>query len=57
MDLLAGYGVGFLGSRLKRLAERMQADAAEVAPAVERLRKASGARWTCRCSRPRCRCC
>ena len=31
MDLLASYGVGFLGSRLKRLAERMQADAAEVA--------------------------
>ena len=31
MDLLAGYGVGFLGSRLKRLAERMQTDAAEVA--------------------------
>ena len=31
MDLLAGYGVGFLGSRLKRLSERMQADAAEVA--------------------------
>lgn len=30
-DLLAGFGVGFLGSRLKRLAERMQADAAEVA--------------------------
>ncbi|ADG09315.1 GNAT family N-acetyltransferase [Caulobacter segnis] len=30
-DLLASYGVGFLGSRLKRLAERMQADAAEVA--------------------------
>lgn len=31
VDLLAGFGVGFLGSRLKRLAERMQADAAEVA--------------------------
>lgn len=31
VDLLAGLGVGFLGSRLKRLAERMQADAAEVA--------------------------
>ena len=31
IDLLAGLGVGFLGSRLKRLAERMQADAAEVA--------------------------
>ncbi len=31
VDLLAGYGVGFLGSRLKRLAERMQTDAAEVA--------------------------
>ena len=31
VDVLAGFGVGFLGSRLKRLAERMQADAAEVA--------------------------
>lgn len=31
VDLLAGLGVGFLGSRLKRLAERMQADATEVA--------------------------
>jgi DNA-binding MarR family transcriptional regulator/GNAT superfamily N-acetyltransferase len=30
VDLLAGLGVGFLGSRLKRLAERLQADAAEV---------------------------
>lgn len=30
VDVLAGLGVGFLGSRLKRLAERMQADAAEV---------------------------
>ena len=30
VDLLAGLGVGFLGTRLKRLAERMQADAAEV---------------------------
>jgi len=35
MDLLAGYGVGFLGSRLKRLAERMQADAAEVARSLD----------------------
>lgn len=34
-DLLAGFGVGFLGSRLKRLAERMQADAAEVARALD----------------------
>src|SRR5215218_8854487 len=31
IDLLAGLGVGFLGSRLKRLAERIQADAAEAA--------------------------
>ena len=35
MDLLASYGVGFLGSRLKRLAERMQADAAEVARSLD----------------------
>lgn len=35
VDLLAGFGVGFLGSRLKRLAERMQADAAEVARALD----------------------
>lgn len=35
VDLLAGLGVGFLGSRLKRLAERMQADAAEVARSLE----------------------
>lgn len=35
VDLLAGYGVGFLGSRLKRLAERMQADAAEVAHSLD----------------------
>lgn len=35
VDLLAGFGVGFLGSRLKRLAERMQADAAEVARAFD----------------------
>ncbi|MET3665150.1 bifunctional helix-turn-helix transcriptional regulator/GNAT family N-acetyltransferase [Caulobacter sp. 1776] len=35
VDLLAGFGVGFLGSRLKRLAERMQADAAEVARSVD----------------------
>jgi len=34
-DLLAGFGVGFLGSRLKRLAERMQTDAAEVARALD----------------------
>jgi len=34
-DLLAGFGVGFLGSRLKRLAERMQADAAEVARSLD----------------------
>lgn len=35
VDLLAGLGVGFLGSRLKRLAERMQADAAEVARSLD----------------------
>lgn len=35
VDLLAGFGVGFLGSRLKRLAERMQADAAEVARSLD----------------------
>lgn len=35
VDLLASYGVGFLGSRLKRLAERMQADAAEVARSLD----------------------
>ena len=35
IDLLAGLGVGFLGSRLKRLAERMQADAAEVARSLD----------------------
>lgn len=35
VDLLAGLGVGFLGSRLKRLAERMQADAAEVAQSLD----------------------
>jgi len=35
MDLLASYGVAFLGSRLKRLAERMQADAAEVARSLD----------------------
>lgn len=35
VDILAGLGVGFLGSRLKRLAERMQADAAEVARSLE----------------------
>lgn len=35
IDLLAGFGVGFLGSRLKRLAERMQADAAEVARSLD----------------------
>jgi DNA-binding MarR family transcriptional regulator len=34
-DVLAGFGVGFLGSRLKRLAERMQADAAEVARSLD----------------------
>jgi len=35
VDLLAGFGVGFLGSRLKRLAERMQADTAEVARSLD----------------------
>ncbi len=35
VDLLAGFGVAFLGSRLKRLAERMQADAAEVARSLD----------------------
>lgn len=35
VDLLAGFGVGFLGSRLKRLAERMQADAADVARSLD----------------------
>ena len=35
VDLLAGFGVGFLGSRLKRLAERMQADAVEVARSLD----------------------
>lgn len=30
-DVLAGFGVGFLGTRLKRLAERLLADAAQVA--------------------------
>ncbi|AKU92731.1 Transcriptional regulator, MarR family / GCN5-related N-acetyltransferase [Vulgatibacter incomptus] len=35
VDLLAGLGVGFLGSRLKRLAERMQADAADVARSLD----------------------
>jgi GNAT superfamily N-acetyltransferase len=35
IDLLAGLGVGFLGSRLKRLAERMQVDAAEVARSLD----------------------
>lgn len=34
-DVLAGLGVGFLGSRLKRLAERIQADAAEVARSLD----------------------
>ncbi|MCY1003743.1 bifunctional helix-turn-helix transcriptional regulator/GNAT family N-acetyltransferase [Myxococcus sp. MISCRS1] len=35
VDFLAGLGVGFLGSRLKRLAERMQADAGEVARSLD----------------------
>lgn len=35
IDLLAGLGVGFLGSRLKRLADRMQSDAAEVARSLD----------------------
>ncbi len=35
IDLLAGFGVGFLGSRLKRLAERMQAEATEVARSLD----------------------
>lgn len=35
IDLLAGLGVGFLGSRLKRLAERLQVDAAEVAQSLD----------------------
>ncbi|GEN12908.1 transcriptional regulator, MarR family with acetyltransferase activity [Myxococcus fulvus] len=35
VDFLAGLGVGFLGSRLKRLAERMQSDAGEVARSLD----------------------
>jgi DNA-binding MarR family transcriptional regulator/GNAT superfamily N-acetyltransferase len=31
VDVLAGFGVGFLGTRLKRLAERLLGDAAQVA--------------------------
>jgi DNA-binding MarR family transcriptional regulator/N-acetylglutamate synthase-like GNAT family acetyltransferase len=34
-DVLAGLGVGFLGSRLKRLAERLQADATEVLKSLD----------------------
>jgi DNA-binding MarR family transcriptional regulator/GNAT superfamily N-acetyltransferase len=35
VDFLAGLGVGFLGSRLKRLAERLQVEAAEVARSLD----------------------